>query len=166
MVQGTLATIGTAVAMFVATDIDDAVVVLVLNIASRSGGAPKRWEIWAGQFVGIGLLVLVSFLGALGLSTIPVEWAGLLGLIPLVRGVHRLAGLIRDRRIDRIDDLPNKRVIPMSPKARRERHRIIAENEFDPRIKPEWSNVRPKREMMAVIGLILTVGVFVVFFMR
>jgi len=71
-----------------------------------------------------------------------------------------------DIRIDRIDDLPNKRVIPMSPKARRERHRIIAENEFDPRIKPEWSNVRPKREMMAAIGLILTVGVFVVFFMR
>jgi hypothetical protein len=47
-----------------------------------------------------------------------------------------------DIRIDLIDDLPNKRYIPMSLKARRDRRRIIAENEFDLRIKPEWSNVR------------------------
>jgi len=48
----------------------------------------------------------------------------------------------RDVRFGRIDELPNKRVIPMSLKARRDRRRIIVENKFDPRIKPEWSNVR------------------------
>jgi cadmium resistance protein CadD (predicted permease) len=98
-VHGILATIGTAVAMFAATDIDDAVVLVVLNIASRAAGAPKRWEIWTGQFVGIGLLVLVSFLAALGLGTVPVKWVGLLGLIPLLRGIQGLAKLIRDRRV-------------------------------------------------------------------
>jgi hypothetical protein len=51
-----------------------------------------------------------------------------------------------DVRLGRIDDLPNKRYIPMSLKARRERDKIIAENEFDSRIKPEWSNVRSKRD--------------------
>jgi hypothetical protein len=51
-----------------------------------------------------------------------------------------------DIRFGRIDDLPNKRYIPMGPKARRERDKIIAENKFDPRIKPEWSNVRSKRD--------------------
>jgi cadmium resistance protein CadD (predicted permease) len=108
-VHGTLATILTAVAMFAATDIDDAVVLVVLNIASRAGGAPKRWEIWAGQFVGIGLLVLVSFLAALGLSTVPVKWVGLLGLIPLLRGIQGLAKLIRDRHVDDPDPPPPAR---------------------------------------------------------
>jgi cadmium resistance protein CadD (predicted permease) len=101
-----VATIVTAVAMFAATDIDDAVVLVVLNIASRATGAPKRWEIWAGQFIGIGLLVLVSFLAALGLSTVPVKWVGVLGLVPLLRGIQGLARLIRDRRVDDPDPPP------------------------------------------------------------
>jgi cadmium resistance protein CadD (predicted permease) len=101
-----VATIVTAVAVFAATDIDDAVVLVVLNIASRATGAPKRWEIWAGQFIGIGLLVLVSFLAALGLSTVPVKWVGVLGLVPLLRGIQGLARLIRDRRVDDPDPPP------------------------------------------------------------
>jgi hypothetical protein len=55
-----------------------------------------------------------------------------------------------DIRLGRIDDLPNKRYIPMSLKARRERDKIVAENEFDSRIKPEWSNVRSKRDLAVV----------------
>lgn len=98
--HGIVATIVTAVVMFAATNIDDAVVLVVLNIASRAAGAPKRRAIWAGQFVGIGLLVLVSFLAALGLSTVPVRWVGVLGLIPLLRGIQGLARLIRDRRVE------------------------------------------------------------------
>ena len=89
-----------ATAMFAATNIDDAIVLVVLNIASRAGGAPKRWEIWAGQYLGIGLIVLVSFLAALGLRGVSVKWAGLLGLIPLFRGIWGLVVLIRDRRVD------------------------------------------------------------------
>lgn len=104
--HGIVATIVTAVAMFAATDMDDAVVLVVLNVASRASGAPKRWEIWAGQFVGIGLLVLVSLLGALGLSTVPVKWVGLLGLIPLLRGIFGLAKLIRGGRVDHPDPPP------------------------------------------------------------
>jgi cadmium resistance protein CadD (predicted permease) len=105
-VHGIVATIVTAVAMFAATNIDDAVVLVVLNIASRAAGAPKRGEIWAGQFVGIGLLVLVSFLAALGLGAVPVKWVGVLGLIPLVRGIQGLAKLIRDRRAEDPDPPP------------------------------------------------------------
>jgi cadmium resistance protein CadD (predicted permease) len=100
LVHRIVATIATAVAMFAATDIDDAVVLVVFNISSRAAGAPKRWEIWAGQFVGIGLLVLVSFLAALGLGAVPVKWVGVLGLIPLLRGIQGLAELIRDRGVE------------------------------------------------------------------
>jgi Cadmium resistance transporter len=78
-------------------------VLVALNIASRAESAPKRWEIWAGQFVGIGLLALISFLAALGLSTVAVRWVGLVGLIPLLRGIQGLARLIRGRRVRDLD---------------------------------------------------------------
>jgi hypothetical protein len=40
-----------------------------------------------------------------------------------------------------IDDLKNKKLIPMSPSDRR-RHKTLAENVVDQRIKESWSNVR------------------------
>jgi hypothetical protein len=47
-----------------------------------------------------------------------------------------------DVRMGLIDDLLDKRYIPMSAKARSNRENLIARDTFDPRIKPEWSNVR------------------------
>jgi cadmium resistance protein CadD (predicted permease) len=88
----------TAIAMFAATNIDDAVVLVVLNVASRAGGLPKRWEIWAGQYLGFSVLLLVSFLAALGLRVVRVEWVGLLGLIPVLLGIRGLVTFIRTRR--------------------------------------------------------------------
>jgi cadmium resistance protein CadD (predicted permease) len=95
----------TAFAMFAATNIDDAVVLVVLNVASQAGGVPKRWEIWAGQYLGFSAILLVSFTAALGLRVVPVEWVGLLGLIPLLLGIRGLLKLIRTRR-DRDSDPP------------------------------------------------------------
>jgi hypothetical protein len=43
-----------------------------------------------------------------------------------------------------IDALDNKRRIPMSA-GDRLRHKKLAENAFDKRINPEWTNVKPKR---------------------
>jgi cadmium resistance protein CadD (predicted permease) len=88
----------TAFAMFAATNIDDAVVLVVLNVASQAGGVPKRWQIWAGQYLGFSVIVLVAFLAALGLRVVPVEWVGLMGLIPLLLGIRGLLNLIRTRR--------------------------------------------------------------------
>ena len=95
----------TAFAMFAATNIDDAVVLVVLNVASQAGGVPKRWEIWVGQYLGFSVILLVSFTAALGLKVVPVEWVGLLGLIPLLLGIRGLLKLIRTRR-DRDPDPP------------------------------------------------------------
>jgi cadmium resistance protein CadD (predicted permease) len=44
------------------------------------------------------VILLVSFLAALGLRMVPVEWVGLLGLIPLLLGIRGLVTLIRTRR--------------------------------------------------------------------
>jgi cadmium resistance protein CadD (predicted permease) len=82
--------------MFAATNIDDAVVLTVLHAASRATGAPKPTQIWAGQYLGIGLMVAVALLAAAGLRVLPLAWVGLLGLIPLIRGILLLAIAARD----------------------------------------------------------------------
>ncbi|MUL85689.1 MULTISPECIES: cadmium resistance transporter [unclassified Mycolicibacterium] len=76
----------TAMAMFAATNIDDAVVLTVLNASSRATGLPKQSHIWIGQCLGVALMVVVALLAAAGLHAVPLKWVGLLGLIPLTRG--------------------------------------------------------------------------------
>ena len=51
------------------------------------------------------MILLVSFTAALGLRAVPVEWVGLLGLIPLLLGIRGLLKFIRTRR-DRDPDPP------------------------------------------------------------
>jgi cadmium resistance protein CadD (predicted permease) len=94
-VTGIAATMATAGVMFAATNLDDAVVLTVLNAASRATGAPKQWQIWVGQYIGVGLMIVVALLGALGLRFVPLHWVGLLGLIPFTRGILALIAGIR-----------------------------------------------------------------------
>ena len=77
-----LATIGSAIGLFAATNIDDIVVLTVLFLASRRG-SPRPWQIVAGQYLGFITLVVISVVAALGLTIVPDEWVGFLGLIPL-----------------------------------------------------------------------------------
>jgi cadmium resistance transport/sequestration family protein len=96
------ATIGSAIGLFAATNIDDIVVLTVLFLASRRG-KPRPWEIVAGQYLGFITLVAVSVVAALGLGIVPDEWVGLLGLIPLGIGIWTLVRGLR-RNGDEDDD--------------------------------------------------------------
>jgi cadmium resistance protein CadD (predicted permease) len=91
-------TIGTAAAVFAGTNIDDVIVLTVLFLASRADGRPRPRQIVAGQYAGIAVLVAVSAVAALGLTVVPDEWAGLLGLVPLGLGLRGLAGALRAAR--------------------------------------------------------------------
>lgn len=75
-------------------------VLAVLNVASRADGRPTPAQIWAGQYVGTGVLVLASLLAASGLARLPGGWLSLFGLIPLVLGLRKLVKAVRDRRTD------------------------------------------------------------------
>lgn len=86
-----LATIASAAGMFAATNIDDIVVLTVLFLASSRGG-PRPWQIVLGQYLGFVAIVAISVVAAFGLTIIPDEWVGFLGLIPLGIGIY---GLIR-----------------------------------------------------------------------
>ncbi|GAA4735796.1 cadmium resistance transporter [Phytohabitans rumicis] len=94
-------TVAAAVGVFAGTNVDDLVVLTVLFLAARTAGRPRPWQIWAGQYAGIGVLVAVSAVAALGLTIVPDGWIRLLGLIPLALGVR---GLIAALRHD--DDAP------------------------------------------------------------
>ncbi|MBS0661295.1 MAG: TMEM165/GDT1 family protein [Verrucomicrobia bacterium] len=89
-----LATIGSAIGLFAATNIDDIVVLTVLFLASRCG-SPRPWQIVAGQYLGFITLVVISVVAALGLTIVPDEWVGFLGLIPLGIGIWTLVRGLR-----------------------------------------------------------------------
>jgi len=93
-----LATAGAAAVLFAGTNIDDMVVLAVLNASSRSGGRPKRWHIWAGQYAGITAVVIVSLAAARGLTLVPQRWIWLLGLLPLGLGARKLVTAVRAHR--------------------------------------------------------------------
>jgi cadmium resistance protein CadD (predicted permease) len=89
------ASAATAVALFAATNVDDLVVLALLSATSRATGQPKRWQIWAGQYLGFAVLVGLSLAAGRGLSLVPARWLWLLALIPLAIGVVMLAAAIR-----------------------------------------------------------------------
>ena len=92
------ASAATAVALFAATNVDDLVVLALLTAASRASGRPRRWEIWAGQYLGFAALVGLSLAAGRGLSLLPARWLWLLALIPLTLGVVTLLAAIRSAR--------------------------------------------------------------------
>jgi len=87
------ASAATAVALFAATNIDDLVVLSLLSAAARADGRPRRWQIWAGQYLGFATLVGLSLAAGRGLSLIPPRWLWLLALIPLTVGAVMLAAI-------------------------------------------------------------------------
>ena len=95
--QDVLGTIIVAIGVFVGTDVDDVIVLTVLFLSARAAGRPRPWKIWAGQYAGVGALVAISAVAALGLVIVPDEWVGLLGLVPLALGAWGLVRAVRTR---------------------------------------------------------------------
>lgn len=80
-------TLLTAMGAFMATNLDD--ILLLLLFFSQISQRRDALAIVAGQYLGIGLLVLVSLSGQLGRSFLPGPWLGLLGLLPISLAVSR-----------------------------------------------------------------------------
>lgn len=85
-------------ALFAGTNVDDVVVLALLSASSRASRRPQRWEIWAGQYAGFGVLAGLSLLAARGLTLLPQRWLWLLALVPLGLGIANLVAALRSRR--------------------------------------------------------------------
>jgi hypothetical protein len=72
--------IGIGAAAFVATNIDDIVVLMVFSSSSNNFQAQN---IVIGQYLGIGSLIAISSLGSLIALVVPSYVIGLMGLLPI-----------------------------------------------------------------------------------
>ncbi len=98
--SGLLTAMTTGLTAFVATNIDD-LVILLLFFAQVSATLRRR-QIVVGQYLGFAALVIASLPGFLGSLILPDRWIGLLGLIPVAIGLSRL--LNRDSEQSQIEE--------------------------------------------------------------
>jgi cadmium resistance transport/sequestration family protein len=98
-----MATVIAAIGLFAATNIDDIVVLTVLFLATTRGSL-TGWKVVLGQYLGFIALVAVSVVAAIGLTVVPDQWVGFLGLVPLGIGLYGLVRTIRSRADDDDDD--------------------------------------------------------------
>jgi cadmium resistance protein CadD (predicted permease) len=89
----------TSVIAFIATNLDDLVVLVLLFAPAARGvkgglkaGQLRPQQIVLGQFLGFAALVLLSLPGFFGGQMMPKPWIGLLGLVPMLLGLRSLLG--------------------------------------------------------------------------
>lgn len=80
-----IASIFTSIIAYISTNIDDIFVIMIL-LASAQGAAKRK--LIAGHFLGVGLITVISMLGAFGLQNLPLKYVGILGLVPIALGIR------------------------------------------------------------------------------
>ncbi len=86
-----LSTAGIAVGLFVATNLDDA----FLLVGWFARGRPSARQVVVGQYLGIGLLTVVSVILGAAVVAVASGWVRYLGLLPLAIGVRGLVSIAR-----------------------------------------------------------------------
>lgn len=80
-------TIISAIGVYISTSIDYLIVLIILF--AQLSQNKQKWHIYAGQYLGTGLLVGVSLVAAYVVNFVPKAWmVGLLGLIPIYLGIR------------------------------------------------------------------------------
>ena len=79
-----IASIFASVIAYISTNIDDIFVLMILLAQAPKG---TKGKLVAGHFLGVGILTVVSMLGAFGLQNLPLRYVGILGLVPIGLGI-------------------------------------------------------------------------------
>ncbi|MFV4961476.1 CadD family cadmium resistance transporter [Lactobacillus delbrueckii subsp. allosunkii] len=80
-------TVISAIGVYISTSIDYLIVLIILF--AQLSQNKQKWHIYAGQYLGTGLLVGVSLVAAYIVNFVPEAWmVGLLGLIPIYLGIR------------------------------------------------------------------------------
>jgi len=77
----------TGITSFIATNIDDIVILMLFFAQVNTTFRPKHIVI--GQYLGFTVLILASLPGFFGGLIIPREWIGLLGFVPIAIGISQ-----------------------------------------------------------------------------
>lgn len=101
-------TILTALGVYISTSIDYLFILLILF--TQLDKSSQKGHIYAGQYLGTGILIAVSLVAAFAIRFIPQEWMiGLLGLIPIFLGIRFAIVGEEDADEDEIVDKMNQR---------------------------------------------------------
>ena len=103
------------VTAFVATNLDD-MLLLVLFFGNQHFRAR---DVFLGQAMGIGLLVLISLILSLAASAVPRPWVGVLGLLPVLIGARELIARRQDADDGGDAPRPNTTIAQNAPGRRR-----------------------------------------------
>lgn len=106
-----LTTILTSIATFIATGIDEIIVLTIIFVEVKNAKDVK--DVYIGQQISMIVLLLISLLAAFGFAHIPSEYVGLLGIIPLAEGIR----ILFDRNYED-DDYEEKDVLQRLKKYR------------------------------------------------
>ncbi|MFC7676729.1 cadmium resistance transporter [Mycolicibacterium sp. GCM10028919] len=98
-----LGTVGQAVAIFVATNVDD-VVILALFFGRAAGHRAATTAVVVGQYLGFVAILAGSVVAALGARLLPESTIAYLGLLPLLLGIYAAWEAWRSRGDDDDDD--------------------------------------------------------------
>jgi cadmium resistance protein CadD (predicted permease) len=90
--------VATVAALFAGTNVDDMVIISLLSASARAGRPPHAGQIWAGQYVGFGVLIGASLALGRGLALAPQRFLWVLAIFPLGVGAFGLVNAIRSRR--------------------------------------------------------------------
>lgn len=102
-------TVIASIMSFAGTNIDD--IFIDTLFFAQADTKRKVWSVMIGKYLGIGFLVLLSLLGAFFLQSVPKEYIGFLGLVPIALGIKEWIGYLRSRRRATTDDLEEKQDI-------------------------------------------------------
>lgn len=76
-----------AIGVYISTSIDYLIILIILF--AQLSQNKQKWHIYAGQYLGTGLLVGASLVAAYVVNFVPEAWmVGLLGLIPIYLGIR------------------------------------------------------------------------------
>jgi cadmium resistance protein CadD (predicted permease) len=110
--------IGIGGAAFVATNIDDIVVLMVF----LSSSIFHARSIVIGQYLGIGSLVATSTLGSLIALVVPTYIIGLMGLVPMAIGIKKLLELRNNKHNEEGLKVPRDKLLQQSSKKWQHHH--------------------------------------------
>lgn len=95
-----------SITSFVGTNIDD-IFINTLFFSEAKTKAEYR-SIIVGKYLGIGMLILLSVLGAFGLSFLPQQYIVYLGLIPIGLGIKEIVVAIKSRNTEQTNEPAKK----------------------------------------------------------
>lgn len=100
-----LETLFTGIASFIGTNIDD--IFIDMLFFAEADTKKKVCSVVLGKYLGIGVLVLLSVVGAFGLQFMPQQYIRFLGLVPIALGLKELVSFLYNKEDG--DDVPEQK---------------------------------------------------------